>query len=1848
MPILNWRELQNLVNQKQKGFDIGATGEQTLSGIESVDPTQAEDEYNKFVTPSKSQQYQNIAEGQEEYRRGIEAVEKLGNEIDDGYGESKYDLNIPYEDWVQDPINYRANGQSGLTKLGNGAAKLVPYALTTFLDNTIGLVGSITNVAIDADIPLLSKEGRSFVDTPFAEAMQSVRDWSEKVLPNFRTTEETENQDKWWNYLNANFWGDTFLKNIGFTIGAALSGGVYGKTFRAFQPKIVDKAYKAAVAASVEGDAAAEEAFRKVLQGGAMQNPKKIYDTFANVRKSYQRLSAESQLLGGIGGSIGESRVEAMSAAKEFRDKYMANAQSRYEQSKQKLGEEISSNPMYLGSEPIYDGFGNIIGTKPVLNAAGVKAYQDGLASIQKTYNDELRAVEEQATNLANTTFWLNMPLLTASNIIQFGRLFSGGFNTQAKIKVGGKFGKYTGEGTLAGAIGRGVKNSAMEGMEELSQKIFSEGAKNIGENNMAAFYNGKYDKESIKGVSEWLMSMSETAGNVLTDPTSWEEFAVGALTGALGMPGGFSFKNWQGGIIGGIQEGLADKKASQEAADALNAEIAKPEFKNLWEGLVRHNKYENVKDVALAKNNSFIWHSANDAQMLSDVMMFARVGKLNDLEDYVDSFANVSLGQIPALRSSFSDETDPEFESKSDEQILEWLHKRAFEMKRTINQYRDFHDSIDFLSFGTTDPDAIDELVYTQAQLQNFEDRYNSILRKVISKVRPAIERVAKETNSDGSPTKRAEQAQKRLSKEENMTRMFGGYAMDIKARSQDANPGIGGWAAAMMDDQRQEQALEELDKWGAFTDDPSVKDQVSDLQKLIRSRQNFYAKLFDPTFRQSFEESRKQADEVANDLKNDARKKKVDDYMTKLAEATNLKEYLNIFDNLEDIDDPETLSGLKQRISEDPKLGAFEKVADDGYGFMNGLREILSDKQANLKDPTKIYDLEAVVGAVNDLDVNAVLADMPEGSIPSVAIGTALLDALKTNPAAENIARTVLEEKLGDLAQANGLGAVPPPPGANGGTGSEEGGDVTQFQHLSELLDKTMDINDTTLKKILAGDFSDFPGLTDAEKIQLAAKAAIQNEALMKKFNLIADKDPETPVEEEDNPNDPDRIRAHQEFVRMDTGSINGSHFSIYHPGELAKGRAKRFTSKNPGVNATLNWLDKHHVQQFIDSGALAKLNAEYEKKGQKLPIYFIGNPHYVEGNQENNPFVAPYPGHPKYHNVAPNVLLAVEMTDDNRKILKDFEDAGVYSGDTMITAQDGAMYQVIGVVWNPTQKEISAKPAEEQEAYKNVKTEANRIWDYAIGKSILPQYVADVETVGESEFPVNGLWYVAKDHPFVDTQETDTHKPDWSTGERIYTTLNYIMSGRNETRAVGSNEYKKIPLSQSLQEYEKLGKEYYFAMPVADEVLYTDGAPELPSSINAPVGSLWMATQEANGEWAWTAITIARTDEFNWKDNADTEMMQLFEQAINDIFAPTNPKASKEEHEKDFQKRLAGCRILSNMFYLGNGNTITFSFIPGEGISNVSGDQTYNIELNVGGVSCLTRDEVIGALKTGKYRFQVNRDSLNSPMAISRLIEAGVLRSEMRSFIRKGASIGVNFLEEEDKEGKPVAVHPKDSRFPVARTSGSERSFVSGVAEGTISNIRIGETGYRLNEDGTVNRMGAGRRVGERVDNRDTIAQVKAIGELLALDKEDALESYKGQRWTVDREGQYSELFERTIDGITVRMQRLGHNGAFQLVYSNQLWDAIMTVATPVGPRFTPAEVSVSPEAQQAEDMAAYDKAMAEAEGGTVATPKKKAGSGAKRFKKLGKTKQKQTTVQDKEVDDAKKEENENCGE
>jgi hypothetical protein len=1833
MPILDWRQLQNLNEQKQKGITYNveapvSEGERMPEEYWDV----FDDELNRRKTESRDERLMDDIAAMNAYTDEQSEIARLANSGVTDYGAFRKDTDIPFRDWIENSVDYRANAQSGIGKLANGFAKMVPYAATTFLDNTVGLATGITNVLGDA----VNGDGfhpvNSFIDTPFAESMQQIRDWSEKVFPNYRSTEEEADRDQWWKHLNANFWGDTFIKNLGFTIGAGLSGGLYAKGFQAMRGKVMRDAYRAAVAASIEGDTAAEQAFQRVLQG-ARQDVKSIYGTFNSIHDSYKRMGVMSQIIGGVGGAIGESRMEAMMAAKEMRDAYLQDADNRYELGRRELVNRITSNP------ELYDGF--------ELTDAGRVAMEAGLEGLSDDYGKSIDQINKEADKVANFTFWLNMPLLTASNMVMFGRMFSGGYDTQARKLVKGTLGKYKGAGSLAGDIMTGLGNAATEGMEELSQKVFSEGTKNVADTNMAAFYNGKYDKNAIKTVSQWLSSMGNSALNVVADPTTWEEFAVGALTGALGMP---SRAGWSGGIIGALQEGAQNRSEGKKYAEELNKITSDPKFATFFQGLVRHVGSEDIKNASLKDHDSFTWHGENDKQTLNWVMTFANAGMLNELEDYVDSFANVSLEEVAKLRSTFIDETDSDFQNKTDLQMQDWLKKRAFEAKKGIKQYRDFYDSVDFLTLGTSDKDVIDELVFTRSQLQNFEDRYNSLLDKVITNIKPTIEEISKEKDKDGNSTARAKRAQELLSSESEMRRLFGGYALDIKARSDENSTGEALIPIAV-DDIRQEEVLKTLEDWGAFTKDASLKDDVKDIQKLVRSRQTYYAKLYDPSFRKKFNEESVKPEDVAEELEIDARKKKVDGYIEKLNAANNIGEYFDIMNSIDE-DDPQTIANLHEQIDKTPKLAMYNQRIKDFAEASDELRDGISDANAEAQGAENIDALETVVEALDELDFDKVVVNSNPSDTAMVALGKELLAAIGSDEKARAMAMSILSDKIDDAAQALDLGPVNVAGGTtnggetnNGGTEeTNDGGSETspsEFQNLASEINATQESGDSLLQKIVSGDFSGYENLTDDEKADLQALAKSRIDRLEKRAGSIATgKDDKAarrnlgvtkdgqPIEDEAKDK-----RRHEDFFVMDTNSLRGSVVSFYNNKDAKVGKKKILTTNNKGVNATIRWMARHGVQDFIDSGALAKLDEAYKKKGERLPIYFLGNPVYKDNNLENNPFVTAYPGHEKYMNIAPNIVLAVEMNERNREVLKAFENEKIFSADTLISVVEGEetkQYQVIGTVWNPTPDQINKMDSSEQDAYKNVKDQANKVWDYTFDKSILPQYKEDIDKIGADSFAPEGKWYVARQ----EVARSGEEKMPFESGERLYTTLNYIMSGRNEFE-VSDKTTDKTALRDSLKQYRALGGKYHFALQTNVETIKTEDAPDFPSSIDAPAGSLWIATQEANGAWAWSYVSILTTDEFNFEDNKDTEFVKSFNAQLETIFRPGAQGMTELQKAEDFDRRLKACHTLSDMFYLGEGNSFLIRFY--EGLPS----------LVVGGAACFNREDVIEQLKKGQYNFQIDIHKLDDSKWMNMMLNSGVLRSEMRSFVRMNASFGVNFLIDRDANNTPVKPYPKDQRTPVARTAGSEYANVWGTT-GAESNIRIGNANYRIAENGAVYKMSV-TGVGERVESGITIAEVTAISELLNTINHESLMTYPGKRYIAELPGeQYTELYERQVGEYVVHLQRRGTNGAIKLLYSTEEWNDLMSVAKPAAGRYAKEEkVSDAPTQQ---DLEAYDKQMAEEAGGTASKaavkPKKKIiGSTKDRIRRAAKNLEGQQ-IQDAEKDELKKQEEIDC--
>lgn len=1878
MPIRDWRELQDMNNSKQAGIansfeelDYLAPEDDIQIGSDVPDDDERKrQEYNQRmeaylagVSPS-----QRMAEEEQTRQSGLqqlyETEEQINNDPKDyGYGDYRKDTRIPFDEWRKNPFDARANLQTPIAKLANGTAKMLPYAATTFLDDTVGLVAGILNVAGDAlDFKDGFHPGRSFIQTPFAEKMQQVRDWSEKVLPNYRTEEEILDADNWWKHLNANFWGDTFMKNLGFTIGAGASAVLFGSGFRALEKGAARKAYRSAVAAAT-GDQAAARGFTNLLSGETLANPQKLNSILEEVSASAKKLGPIGQIVAGTSGAIGESRVEALQAAKEFRDAQNLKDNIAYNN----LLGDLFGSLVEKGYVAGYDEDGN-----PILDEYGKQAFKEGEKSIAAQFAERQQMVDDQAYKLANTTFWLNMPLLTASNMIMFGKLFSGGYKTQSRAAIKGAVGNRRGATTIAGAVANSFKTPLSEGMEELTQKMISEGAKDVASANAAAFTNRGYDKSAIKGVSEWMTSMLNSAGEVLTNPQSWEEFAVGALTGAIG-PGG---RSRVGGMYANLKESLEQRKEDQELAKQINEKENSKEWLDTMSSIVRHVKLENIKDQALKENDKYTWRSADDEELLNAVMLYDKAGALDELEDLVDSFANLSEEELPQISQLLSDETKKDFNRRSRKQRLDWLHKQGEKVKNTIKEYRDAYDALDYLSFGAADEETIKELIYTKVQMKNFEDRYKSLFDDVIGRIRPAVEAVSKEVDAAGNPTKAAEQAQKLLSSEQEMKNRI------LNIRDKD-------------------NTIEVLKNWANFAGtDAEAADDIEDLQKLVQSRAEFYYKYFRPAeakqFNEAFNEDKKQPEAVASEIEEDATQNAVDSIVEDLKSSSNRKEFFDKFTAALEDKDAAIQEGVEKQVRKDSKLKKYLEYTDKVQNFYQGLSNRIAELRKTVTDPDELAAIDDLAQMVENADAVQLASEIDDEKDPELSAASDLLNYLdKEMHPANGYYRKILLSYYKRIADAKKLGTIDPADykpdtpafddielSGKSRAGSPVSGKYTDkvdadgFHHISHegdlptqrtlsraqmeaagitteelfgtdddfenpadrkifvdsfneaegnksfkikgatikpngevsvMLDipgvgdieaegtaadklfalafpewskskeeqkdydtvydkirKCLDVNDSELKAFAEGNFGSY-NLTEEEKRDL------QQEAINKLASLddhAEDQDDNTGREQlnyqSDDKNTPEALA----FKQVRAITLSGTPFSYYDIGSAKVGKKKK--NSDPRTSATVNWMWNHNVPTFIDSGALAALWNHY--KGN-LPIYFVANPHNAHNNPNDNPFA---------YNNGIETLLAVEITDEDLGgVLSPY--FGKSFDESKLIEIDGKRYQIIGQIDQPTEDAAKAAEKRGDTSVRRIKDNARLIWTDAIDRSIKPQHAADGGN-SSTIIPETGKWYIAYS---TNPEQKGDEEIDLKSGERLYTTLAYVQTGRNFTDPdVDSKNnitgYHKIPLRNSLEEYKALGKPYSFFLKTIEGVTTPGARITPPPVINCPLGSLWIATETANGKVSWNYVTVPSVAEYDFSVNEETPL-------VKDIYRYIAVALNAGDYT--WQDRINAIKGLTDIFYTGRDNYIKVDFSKEHAVV-------------VGGIVCESTDEVLDALAKKGFRFNVNATDVSEKRQIkmNKLIDAGVLRTEMKSFVRFNSNIGVNMVSDKLEDGTTVPIYPVSAPVPftVYGREDVSSTALSRDSAGTY-NIRLGDRSFSIDDEGVVRVMSKRNSVGKVVSDDKTIACVKALSELIG-----SIRNFSGKRYTVKVDGyMYNELYETQVGGYTVHMAREGKNNDIHIVYSDEMWDSLMKIAEPAGPRLITEEASGEPSPGKVVSDAAKFDAMRRKEGGVDET-------------------------------------------
>lgn len=662
-------------------------------------------------------------------------------------GESMFDKDVYSLGEFRDAADVRAENQPWYAQLGAGIAKGAVLTGTTFLDGTMGLLYGGAKAIGDGDVSKLW-------DNDFSKAMQSINDWSERELPNYYTSQE-QDASIWDKLFTANFWGDSLIKNLGFTVGAFYSGGLEAGAIRG-------------------------------LGRLAMTGAKNLGATISTIKNIAQTSQATASILGSFTSAVNEGRIEALNNSREY---YKAVSSDLLNQHNERL-KSIQDN--YYGTE----------------------MYNNLVAQENDNYNKAMTKLSEDRVHMGNMDLALNIPILTISNLIQFGKMYGRGFKTarraqQIEENIGGRgitgtLGKYAPKTTKSEIYTAALKNPISEGMEEVNQQLASNISADYYKTDVDNYYKALTDPNNRQEANSWLKASMQAFTETMGDQSTWEQFLVGAMTGAMGMPRFRSFTKEgkfqspitiEGGILGEYRDVTQRIAREQAIADKLNERVNSPEFKAYYDGYVRHQGFQKAMNNATQNNDEFEFKNAENSQLISDITMFDSVGKLDDLVEMInqglgdtsneniesiikntgrqvskDEQVNQLTEQLNANQQAqantndaselvrlkqeevdiqhkintakdyyISPYTDENGNKLSDEEITNQMNKAKTEFLDKINEYKQTKNDLIEASNNTLSDEQLNELIYLKSSLNDWKERGSSIRdnnKSTISKI--------------------------------------------------------------------------------------------------------------------------------------------------------------------------------------------------------------------------------------------------------------------------------------------------------------------------------------------------------------------------------------------------------------------------------------------------------------------------------------------------------------------------------------------------------------------------------------------------------------------------------------------------------------------------------------------------------------------------------------------------------------------------------------------------------------------------------------------------------------------------------------------------------------------------------------------------------------------------------------------------------------------------------------------------------------------------------------------------------------------------------------------------------
>ena len=606
----------------------------------------------------------------------IEAQSSVGN-----FGQSYWDPETTTLEGVRKAGDIRANNQWAIAKLGAGIGKGAVLAGTTFLDGTLGLVYGI-GTAID--------EGRfsGLWNNDVSNALQEINQKSEEWMPNYRT--EVEQNRPWYQNLGTmNFWADTFIKNLGFTVGAMYSGKLWAAPLQIAKiPAVTGEVVGSTLSAINEGRIEANNNVRdwKELQ-------------VAQVEDAYQRAVSELN----PDDAMYQTNLALLT---NNRDRQLADIEDR----SNAMGAGILLANTVLLSYTNFKTFGKI--------------YSGGFKKAVKDFADTEK--RKLAGRVAR----------------EGGRYVFNEYTKREGIKQGLRTAAREGleemnQAWIAETAGNyqvpdspdAYYTAMLNPNSDIKTRNFLQAATEGFMNTYGTL--DRYDELVIGGLTGLLGvptvgRMENASANTYLGRNKW-----------IGL---------SGGLFGEISTNAQRNEIGKTSVDIMNKYADR--ISNQKDYFVQSQSFIDAMDRWSKDNNAFEYKNAEDNDDFAAISAYARVGKLSDLRQLVnkdyDNLSDEDLERIAGYTSKDSDDpTVPTTQGwrDADGNYLSETPEGRAEMRKSLSDRRDvllknidkYVDSVEAVRGLLHDSpqvteDQINELAWLNWKLGRFEDRFKEL----------------------------------------------------------------------------------------------------------------------------------------------------------------------------------------------------------------------------------------------------------------------------------------------------------------------------------------------------------------------------------------------------------------------------------------------------------------------------------------------------------------------------------------------------------------------------------------------------------------------------------------------------------------------------------------------------------------------------------------------------------------------------------------------------------------------------------------------------------------------------------------------------------------------------------------------------------------------------------------------------------------------------------------------------------------------------------------------------------------------------------------------------------------